>query len=268
MENSKLVKTYDSIDDVICDYLDQKSQKTTEERGNNYWGASGLGHCKRLQYFQRKGETISNGGPYKWKNNAEDGHLAHYWRQRAIEFMGVLVKDEGEIIIEDLHYRGHFDLVVMLADGLTLCDIKNQNSKAYKDRQKIPGKVLPDHKRQLGSYFVFLRKIMPELKNARMYYVNRDTGEREEIIVLFTEEYLKDIIKELEDLNYYWDNNILPPKEVDKVFCEYVCKYKDTCKQSGNVQKRLPNKVPAKNKPVPVVPIAQEQDKSIVRTRR
>ncbi|MBU2007486.1 MAG: Dna2/Cas4 domain-containing protein [Gammaproteobacteria bacterium] len=238
----------------------------TELRGKEYWAASGLGKCKRLQFLSRKSTAISNNIPYKWKNNAEDGHSSHIWRQLAIKQMGSMIEYEGEIIIEDLHYAGHFDLLVMLADGLTLCDIKNQNSRAFKSRQKIVGKILPEHKRQLGSYFVFLRKLHPELKNARMYYINRDSGEREEIIVLFTEEYLKDIINEIKQLNHYWANNILPPKEVSG-FCQYVCQFYDTCNKFRDVQAKLHDPVEETNRGVPVVSTTQWNIKSSVRKR-
>lgn len=259
-------KKYSSIDEIICDYLDKKNKHTTEQRGKEYWAASGLGKCKRLQFLSRKSTTISNNIPYKWKNNAEDGHSSHIWRQLAIKQMGSMVEYEGEIIVEDLHYAGHYDLLVMLADGLTLCDIKNQNSRAFKSRQKIVGKVLPEHKRQLGSYFVFLRKLYPDLKNARMYYINRDSGEREEIIILFTEEYLKDIINEIKQLNHYWANDILPPQETSS-FCKYVCQFYDTCNKLGNVQTRFHGSVKTEDKKLSGLPIACTKQESSVGKR-
>jgi len=249
---------YNSIDEIICDYLDKKNQHTAVQRGNDYWAASGLGKCKRLQYLSRKSTGISNSVPYKWKNNAEDGHASHTWRQLAIEKMGAMTAWEDEIIIEDLHYCGHFDLLVMLSDGLTLCDIKNQNSKAFRARNRLPDKITPEHKRQLGSYYVFLRKKYPNIKNARMYYINRDTGERDEIIVIFTDEYLQEIIDELKLLNNYWAKDILPPKETSS-FCKYVCKFYDTCNKLGDVQNRLPKISPTTNKKLPAVPVMQIQ---------
>jgi CRISPR/Cas system-associated exonuclease Cas4 (RecB family) len=252
MASKKLNNSYNSIDEIICDYLDKKNAHTTKERGNDYWAASSLGKCKRLQFLSRKATEVSNGVPYKWKNNAEDGHASHIWRQMAILKMGAMVAYEKEIIIEQLHFSGHYDLLVMLATGLSLCDIKTQGSKAYKARLKIPGHVPPEHKRQLGSYFIFLRKLYPELKDARMYYINRDTGEREEIIILFTEEYLQDIITELNTLNNYWENDILPPRE-DSTFCKYVCRFYDTCIKLGDVSRKLPKVSRTKNNKLQVM---------------
>ena len=257
-------KKFDSVDDIICAYLDKKNAHTKTQRGFDYWSASSLGKCKRLQFLTRKDTTVSNNGPYKWKNNAEDGNVSHIWRQLAVKEMGALIASEDSITDEELHYRGHFDLLVMLSDGLTLCDIKNQKAAAFRKRQRLANKIQPEHKRQLGSYFLFLRKKYPALKNARLYYINRDTGERDEIIVIFTEEYLNEIKQELKDLNNYWDKNILPQKEISP-FCKYVCKFYDTCNKLGNVSGQLHVEVKQRNKAVPKMSNVQTKNTTVRR---
>jgi CRISPR/Cas system-associated exonuclease Cas4 (RecB family) len=235
---------YKSIDAIICDYLDQKNKNTATVRGNGCWPASNLGKCKRYQLLCRKGTPSPDGKnkqPYKWKNNAEDGHSSHTWRQSAIEKMGVFSMNERMVADVTLNYRGHYDLIVMLEDGLTLCDIKNQNSAAFKRRQKLPGKVPPDHKMQLCSYYHFLKtNYNIPLVNARMYYINRDSGEREEIIVHFDQEYIEEMLDELKYLNKCWDNNILPPKEVG-VMCKNFCQFYEICTKLGDVQRTIPS---------------------------
>lgn len=224
---------FETIDDVICDYLDQKNKGVAQARGLDYWAASSLGHCMRYQVLNRSG-IMSSGKPnYAWRNAAQDGHSAHVWRQLALEHMGVLVDSEKSITDEELHYRGHYDLVVDLSGKIVLGDIKTQNNKAFMKRSRLPDKVDPQHKRQLGSYFYFLRRdVFPALSSARLYYVNKDKGVREEIEILFEESYLMDIVKELKTLNLYWDKRILPKKEKES-FC-YICPFRDLCDELHN----------------------------------
>ena len=154
--------------------------------------------------------------------------------------MGVFTISERMVVDTKLNYRGHYDLVVELEDGLTVADIKNQNSAAFKRRQRLPGKICPDHKKQLCSYYYFLKKNYEvPLKNARMYYINRDTGERQEIVVYFDDEYIEDMLDELRYLNKCYDNNILPPKG-EGVMCKNFCQFYEICTKLGNVQGTIP----------------------------
>lgn len=227
------MKDYNTIDEAICDYLDRGCRRTTKSRGNGYWGASSLGYCKRYQVLQRA--CIGRPGEinYSWRNAAEDGHMGHAWRQHAIHEMGVMVDLEGEIVDESLHYRGHYDLIANLNGKLVLVDIKTMNNRAFRARGRMPGGIDPKHKRQLGSYFYFAKKqLFPDLHSARLYYVNKNTGERDEIEVYFDEDYFKDIVKELKTLNQHWDKGILPKKEVDH-FCK-ICPYFTLCRDMLN----------------------------------
>lgn len=219
---------FDTIDDAVCEYLDNKNGATVTERGYNYWSASSLGKCMRYQVLGRAAILTNGAVNYAWKNAAEDGHMAHAWRQHALHRVGILVDSEQEITDEDLHYRGHYDLIVDLNGILTLGDIKTQNNKAFKARSRMPDKIDPHHKRQLGSYFYFLRRdTYPDLKSARLYYVNKNTGQREEIEVLFEEPYLQDIINELKTLNLYWERRIVPKRDVTS-FCR-ICQFRELC---------------------------------------
>lgn len=228
---------FKTIDEVICEYLDKSNRRTKKIRGNDYWSASSLGKCKRNQVLSRAGAMTNGLSNYSWKNAAKDGHTAHEWRQEALKKMGVLIAKEKSVVDEALHYRGHYDLIVNLSGKLVLGDIKTQKNRAFRARARMPGGIDPHHKKQLGSYFYFLKRdTYPELDSARLYYINRETCEREEIEVYFSDKDFEEIINELKFLNACWDNNILPKKE-PSYFCKCICPFEKLCTEVGN--KRL-----------------------------
>lgn len=224
---------FKTFDDIICSGLDRHNKQIKQQRGNDYWSASSLGKCKRYQVMSRA-RIVTNGKVnYSWKNAARDGHAAHEWRQEVARAEGALVAMEEAIIDEKLHYRGHYDVLVDLSGKLTLLDIKTQNSRAFKARSRLPGKIDECHKRQLGSYFYFLKRdIFPNLEAARLYYVNRNTCEREELEIYFEDNFFDSIIDELKTLNLYWDKNRLPKKEIS-YFCR-ICQFRLLCQSLRN----------------------------------
>jgi CRISPR/Cas system-associated exonuclease Cas4 (RecB family) len=224
-----MTNNFKTIDEAICEYMDKRGRRTTTERGNNYWSASSLGRCKRYQILCRAGIITNGVTNYAWKNAAEDGHMGHAWRQHALQNVGVLIDMEQPIIDEELKFRGHFDLIVNLSGKLVLGDIKTQNSRAFKFRSRLPGRIDPHHRRQLAAYFYFLKRDKyPVLDSARLYYVNKNTGEREEFELYFDDAIFNDILDELKTLNYHWDTKILPKKEVSN-FCR-ICQFAPLCR--------------------------------------
>ena len=220
---------FSTIDEAICEYLDKCHAQVQTERGNDYWAASSLGKCKRYQVMGKSGIITNGTTNYSWKNAAEDGHMGHAWRQHAMNHVGVLVDMEKPITNEELRYRGHYDMIVNLNGKLVLGDIKTQNNRAYKYRSNFPYRIDPYHERQLGSYFYFLKNgDYPNLDSARLYYVNKNTGEREEFELFFTDDLFQSIIAELKSLNWHWDNGILPKKEVSN-FCR-LCQFAPLCR--------------------------------------
>jgi CRISPR/Cas system-associated exonuclease Cas4 (RecB family) len=231
-------KKFKTIDDVICEYMDQKRKRVKKERGLSCWPASQLGKCKRHQFLNRTGIVTGGTSPYKWKNAAEDGHASHHWRQRAFKKMGVLVEEEGSVQDKELNYCGHFDAIIELEVGMVLLDIKTQNNRNYRARARMPEKAFDTHRRQLCSYFYFLKKHRyPDLKEARLYYVNKNTGERDELVMVFDDDEFEDLVKELRDLNCHWAEQTLPKRERTN-FC-HICAYSELCKAYGNVQGTL-----------------------------
>jgi CRISPR/Cas system-associated exonuclease Cas4 (RecB family) len=257
MIENNITPSFTSVDDIICQYLDNKNKQTTANRGQDYWFASQLGKCKRFQFLQRKG-VLSQGGQtrYTWKNNARDGHAMHEWRQDALKQMNVLHSAEGELVNEKYHYRGHYDVIVILdGDKHVLADFKTQSNRIFKARKGI---INLHHKKQLGSYFLFGKKADPLLTEARLYYINRETGEREEFIVTFTPEDLQGIKDELNLLNKYWKNNKVPPAEKSYVFCKNFCPFTQLCEFYGSTGNRTFTKAPGQDPILPSLSISSQ----------
>lgn len=225
-------KSYNTIDEALVDYLRASRKQVKLKRGVKYWAASSLGQCLRKQYFTREMREPTNMPESKYLFGAKNGTAIHRWMQTTFKKLGILVKAEGTLVSRKYKYRGHYDALIKLKSGLSLLDIKTQGSHAWYNRKHRWKDQVPDyHLRQLGSYFLFLRKKYPKLKDARLYYYNRDTGEREEFKVTFAEKYLQGILNELNTLNYYWDNKIIPPpiKPKDRWKCRF-CEFRGYCK--------------------------------------
>ena len=230
---------FESFDDIITSYLFQRGSDYTSEKGSKYWSASSLGKCMRYQALNRACIVMPGASPnINWKNNAEDGHLMHAWRQLAVSRMEALVDSEGEIIDDDLNYRGHYDVIAMLynkaadREFMSVCDIKTMNNRAFRAMARI-NNVDPCHKRQVVSYWYFARKhLYPDLEDSRIYYVNRNTGERKEFVIQHPELLAPSIIDELNGLNEAWDSGLLPKRQTD-TFCN-LCQYASLCKQLKN----------------------------------
>lgn len=221
---------FQSFDEVLRTYLDDKEKAKDEGRDNDWWYASELGMCLRKSFFRRLGLSNSDEKEYRIKFVAEDGNAGHNWRQGAAQEMGVLVEKEGSLVDEKLKYRGRFDLIIQLTQGKSIIDIKTQRSEAFFKRAKkrIGERVEEFQKLQLASYFYFARQKYPDLIDARIYYVDRGGGVREEYIFHFRQEIFDKIVGELELLNKFWENEQLPPKDSRKWVCRY-CPYKTIC---------------------------------------
>ena len=89
-------------------------------------------------------------------------------------------------------------------------------------------KVKEFQKMQLASYVYFARKKYPDLKEARLYYIDRGGGLREEFIFTFKKPMFKKVLEELQQLNICWKLQKFPEKATEKWGCKY-CPYKSIC---------------------------------------
>jgi len=248
---------YKSLDELLRTYLLSQEEEGFKKRDNNWWYASELGTCLRKQFLRRLG---IKGKEKQWRITflAEQGKAIHNRIQDAIKNTGRLVAAEESIEDNDLRLKGRFDLIVNLNDKteepyLTLIDIKTQRPEAFFRRAKDPAKdkVKEFQKKQLASYFFFARRKYPDLKDARIYYMDRGGGAREEFVFKFKPETFKEILDELNLLNTYWKNKEIPPCKKDweckdmcdlyKKQCELVKKGELTLDEFVSKFKRSPN---------------------------
>ena len=218
---------YESFDELLRTYLLAQEEKASKERDPDWWWASELGTCMRKQFLRRLGIKPKE---KQWRITfiAEQGKAIHSWIQNIVKNTGRLIAAEEELRDENLRYKGKFDLIVNLNEKnkpyLSLVDLKTQRSEAFFRRAKDPAtaKVKEFQKMQLASYFLFARRKYPDLKDARIYYLDRGGGVREEFVFKFKPEMFKKVLDELTLLNDYWSKKILPP-------CNHTWECKEWC---------------------------------------
>lgn len=227
---------YTSFDQVLRDFLIKSEQEGKKKRDNDWWHASSLGLCKRKHFFRRLGLKVTDEKEFRIYFIARDGTAGHEWREKAAESMGVLVSSEESLVSKKYRYKGRLDLIIKLGEKepyLCLVDIKTQRPEAFFRRERLPeGKRVKDfQKMQLASYFYFARKKYPNLKEARIYYVDRGGGVRNEYVFRFKKKTFDKVLNELKALNKYWKDQIIPPRAKDNKWqCNY-CPYREICKK-------------------------------------
>jgi len=231
---------YKSLDEIIRTYLQNKELLRGQSIDNDWWWASELGTCKRKQFLRRLGVPSK---PKEWRISflGEQGRMAHEWIARSVKEMGCLIAVEGELKDEKLRYKGRFDLIVDLNPGVitepyySLVDVKTQRPEAFFRRMRSAenDKVKRFQKMQLASYFYFAKQKeeFKFLKDARIYYLDRGGGVRDEFIFQFSKKIFNEILEELKDLNEYWTKKQLPPCNHNwecKKWCDI---YKKECRE-------------------------------------
>ncbi len=228
-------KNYESFDQVLRAFLEKENVKEKKEHSNDWWWASDLGLCKRKQFFRRMNIIPSEKKEWRFMFVAEDGKAGHEWREKAAEKMGVLIAKEGRLISKKYRYRGRFDLIVKINGKPVLIDIKTQRPEAFFRRKSKPQEkqVEEFQKLQLASYVLFARSEFPKLKikEARIYYVDRGGGLRDEFVFHFKKNVFQKVLNELNTLNNLWKQKKLPPvlKE-NKWQCKF-CPWATICKK-------------------------------------
>ena len=221
---------YQSLDEIIREYLLSQEKERAEKIDNDWWWASELGTCMRKQFLRRLGLPPKQ---KEWRISflAEMGKSSHEWVINSARSMGCLIDHEGELRDEELRYKGRFDLIVDLNPGnlsdhyYSLIDIKTQRPEAFFRRMRSPkgDRVKSFQKMQLASYFLFAKRKYPNLKDARIYYLDRGGGVRDEYVFKFSKSMEDEVIKELKALNKYWEEKQLPPCS-NSFVCEDYCR--------------------------------------------
>jgi CRISPR/Cas system-associated exonuclease Cas4 (RecB family) len=218
--------SFNTIDEAVCSYLDE-AQKNYPKM---YWVASSAGQCLRRQYRKRIGEPGKHTVNYSHRMQWYDGDGIHVKLQTLFQKLGILVEAEEPIIDEEYSFKGKPDAVLKLAEGLCLMDIKSQNQKAWA-RRKVKGERIVDehHRKQVILYYHFLKKHKyPDLVSARIYYINRNSGEREEFVINISQEEIDERLNELKTLNEFLKAKTEPEKTSNTDDC-YFCEFQEYC---------------------------------------
>ncbi len=240
MKNQKL----NSLDEVLRAYLTRRDKQRFKVTDNSWWWASELGQCQR-RTFLRRGGVISKSKQWRIKFLGEQGKAIHGWVEDSVREMGRLVASEFRLKDKKLRYKGRGDVLLnfgtLKKPYLSLIDVKTQRPEAFFRRSKLPDgqKVKDFQRKQLCSYFYFTKKKWKELiktkkidkafkvsdlKDARIYYIDRGGGVREEFVFHFKKKDFDEVLAELDSLNNYWKKQILPPCK-NTWMCTDYCKF-------------------------------------------
>lgn len=227
---------FKSYDEILRAYLVKQDEEGKKKRDNNWWYASELGTCMRKQFLRRLG-VIPAEKQFRISFLGEQGKAIHDRLEMMTKKMGVLVMAEYRLVEEQYRYKGRFDLLVNFGTKakpyLSLIDIKTQRPEAFFRRSKLPeGKRVNDYqKQQLASYTYFAKKIWPNIKDSRIYYMDRGGGLREEYIFKFKMNAFQSVISELETLNKFWQEKKFPPCSHTWMCKDYCGKYRKEIKK-------------------------------------
>jgi len=227
----KLKSSYKSFDEILRAHIDKNTKEREKFTDNQWWWASDLGLCQRKQFFRRLELKATESKEYGIQFLGRDGTALHEWRQKAAKEMDCVVESEYNLKDKKLRYKGRFDILVKLKSGLSLIDIKSQRSEAFWRRKKLPlkNKIQRFQKLQLASYVYFAKRKWPELEEARLYFVDRGSGVREEYIFHFNKKIFDAVLTELKELNDHWTKEKFPDINKDWL-CRY-CPYRSICKE-------------------------------------
>tara|TARA_R110002020_G_scaffold139307_2_gene310134 strand:+ start:5008 stop:5733 length:726 start_codon:yes stop_codon:yes gene_type:complete len=190
--------------------------KSRYEGKENFFHASSAGLCKRKHYFG----AIQNIKPKEPDNlsRLRLGDIVHNDIQKALKINAKEDKDrwiiEGEITIEELNVRGHFDVLDLKEKKLI--DIKTIGGYKWKMLFGNNAKdKVTNYKMQIGTYGIGIEKKYCKLKKmSLMFYKlgdpNAGTMRELPVSLMYMEkakEYWQEVNKEL---NLCKENNSLP----------------------------------------------------------
>jgi len=246
----QLQKTvYNTVDEAVLKYFKDEQRKKDAERmkrapEDSFWRPSSMGLCKRSHFFSRKNYK-QDIGLERDDFVTELGNMTHEYVAKACKETGILICSEKTIVDKENSLRGRFDNLVLLKRGVAMVDVKSQRPEAFfkRSKEEESKRVKHHQKVQLATYDYlankYLRHIYPELVNKDtgkvvdyciIYYVDRGGGCRDEIPLRFSDSFIKKyVLDELDELNNYYNKNIIPPSEGWGTWqCKY-CNYKKTC---------------------------------------
>lgn len=187
---------------LIDEYLQKKSEEVRDY--GIYWSASSAGQCKRLIVFKRLGlpkvpEIVEDSA--RSTRVFEAGHIFHEWVQRITKNAGISISSEQELLEPKYFIKGHYDDLLDINGRKVLYDYKTANSKAF----NYDFGLSDLHRMQLGTYMLMLRKEHPDLTEARILQIEKDTLRMREHDLNYDANLRDDVVGFWKALNEKWN---------------------------------------------------------------
>lgn len=199
-------------------YLDQERSK---EKQRTRFYITDAGKCARSVFFKFKNAPKQE-MEARILRMFDHGDYIHRLILNTLFSLGLVRSSEISVPAQKV-ISGRADAVLSWENELYILDIKSINSFLFKGLLQPK----PENVFQLQLYLHFFG-----IKKGILLYVNKDTQELREFIVIYDRTLSNKLLKDLESLKVKIDTNIIPkrlagyPKDKECQFCQFkeICK--------------------------------------------
>jgi len=199
-------------------YLDQERLK---ERERAHFYITDAGKCPRSVFFKFKNAPKQE-MEARVLRMFDHGDYIHRLILNTLFSLGIVRSSEITIPAQRV-ISGRADAILSWENELYVLDIKSMNSFLFKGLLQPK----PENVFQIQLYLHFFG-----IKKGILLYVNKDTQELREFIVLYDRILSNNLLKDLESLKTKIDTNIVPKRLSDypkNKECQF-CQFKEICK--------------------------------------
>jgi hypothetical protein len=214
------------VEAKIVEYLEKRASEKDNRLSHGLWKPSSFGYCFKRQYLERQGEEPSNPITVETSKTFLIGILLGDF----IQSLYPKVQSEVEILTDEVH--GYADLVT----EFEVVEIKSVGAWASKYLKEKKDETYVDFRRRIVEdkfhNILQLMYYVRELKKpkGRLVFVAKDNFAVTEF-VFEMKMWDKKVQAELDSLEYYWTNQVLPgpkPRCFNGKECNY-CPFENKC---------------------------------------
>lgn len=219
-----------SVVGFVNNYLREKQNDRVASENFN---ASDMGKCYLMRYWKRQGKKGTPVDDRSLRNFAV-GNIFHDFFQKITKEKGLSILAEEKLTIEDadgnILMSGRPDDLIKTDKGkLILYDYKTVHSKKF--HYLVGGERDQHYEKQVLVYYLMLKDKFPELNDLRILYISKDDLCLKEMGVAINERTVKEVEKEIEEINKFWLDQKEPPAIPKEAWnCKY-CDYQEDCPQ-------------------------------------